>query len=141
MIFGDYRTLHRGTANSSPQMRPLLMNVYGREWWQDAVNYGHSFGGLDRAHGLPPWDAAAGAGALLCRVGSSPGSNMDVHAIVAGRRAVLLQQIEAATSGAHSSVPRPAAAATEAQVEANWWGLADLWENDLMSELRRREQH
>ena len=39
-IFGDYRTLHRGTANRSPEPRPLLMHVYGREWWSDAVNYG-----------------------------------------------------------------------------------------------------
>ncbi len=65
VIFGDYRTLHRGTANGSPKMRPLLMHVYGREWWQDAVNYGHNFGGLDRTHGLPSWDADAGAGALF----------------------------------------------------------------------------
>ena len=41
-IFGDYRTLHRGTANRSPEPRPLLMHVYGREWWSDAVNYGVS---------------------------------------------------------------------------------------------------
>ena len=45
-IFGDYRTLHRGTANRSPEPRPLLMHVYGREWWSDAVNYGVSLRSL-----------------------------------------------------------------------------------------------
>jgi len=57
-----------------------------------------------------------------------------------GRRAVLLQQIEAAASGAHGSMPRSATAASGAEAEANWWGLADLWETMLMDELRRREQ-
>ena len=85
---------------------------------QDAVNYGHNYGGLDSAHALPPWDAPAAA----------------------GRRAVLLQQIEGAASGAHGSVPRGPAAASADEAEANWWGLADLWEEDLMAELRRRAQ-
>jgi hypothetical protein len=82
------------------------------------VNYGHNYGGLDSTHALPPWDAPAAA----------------------GRRAVLLQQIEGAASGAHGSVPRGPAAASADEAEANWWGLADLWEEDLMAELRRRAQ-
>jgi hypothetical protein len=53
---------------------------------------------------------------------------------------VLLQQIEAAASGAHGSMPRSATSASDTEAEANWWGLADLWETVLMDELRRREQ-
>jgi Ser/Thr protein kinase RdoA (MazF antagonist) len=35
----DYQLLHGGTANISPQVRPILYLVYYRSWFQEAVNY------------------------------------------------------------------------------------------------------
>lgn len=38
-ILFDYRVLHAGVANRSNQIRPLLYNVYSRDWFRDSVNY------------------------------------------------------------------------------------------------------
>ena len=47
MIISDYRTIHRGLANLSPNVRPLAMLVYGRQWWNDKTNYGEGdYGGV-----------------------------------------------------------------------------------------------
>lgn len=35
----DYRLRHGGTANLSPQVRPILYNVYSRPWFRDSRNY------------------------------------------------------------------------------------------------------
>jgi hypothetical protein len=35
----DYRLVHRGTANRSPNSRPVLYLVYYRHWFRDRVNY------------------------------------------------------------------------------------------------------
>mmetsp|Transcript_6547 Transcript_6547/g.25310 ORF Transcript_6547/g.25310 Transcript_6547/m.25310 type:complete len:427 (+) Transcript_6547:140-1420(+) len=46
-ILADYRTLHRGTKNENPTPRLLGMNIWGRDWWTDTVNYGkHDYGGF-----------------------------------------------------------------------------------------------
>jgi ectoine hydroxylase-related dioxygenase (phytanoyl-CoA dioxygenase family) len=39
----DYRLAHRGMANRSSRVRPVLSIVYQRAWFRDAVN----FGGVD----------------------------------------------------------------------------------------------
>ena len=55
MVIADYRTVHRGTTNRSGKPRPMLMLIYGRDWWSDAVNYGTvNIGGaasLERRYG------------------------------------------------------------------------------------------
>jgi ectoine hydroxylase-related dioxygenase (phytanoyl-CoA dioxygenase family) len=33
VVISDYRTVHRGTVNRSKKPRPVMMSVYGREWW------------------------------------------------------------------------------------------------------------
>jgi ectoine hydroxylase-related dioxygenase (phytanoyl-CoA dioxygenase family) len=38
-ILMDYRLLHRGTANHSEQVRPILYVIYHRPWFKDYVNY------------------------------------------------------------------------------------------------------
>lgn len=38
-ILFDYRIIHAGIANKSDQIRPLLYNVYSRDWFRDSVNY------------------------------------------------------------------------------------------------------
>jgi hypothetical protein len=38
-IIFDYRILHRGLANGSPDDRPLAYFTYGRQWFRDATNY------------------------------------------------------------------------------------------------------
>jgi ectoine hydroxylase-related dioxygenase (phytanoyl-CoA dioxygenase family) len=46
IVFFDYRVVHRGTPNWSPDPRPVIMLVYGRPWWHDVVNYGlFNYGG------------------------------------------------------------------------------------------------
>ena len=35
----DYRLTHRGLANHSDQVRPILSVVYHRPWFRDAVNH------------------------------------------------------------------------------------------------------
>ena len=52
---------------------------------------------------------------------------------------MLMQQIRGAAAGHHGSVPGDDSGSI-AQREANYWGLADLWEEDIISELRRREK-
>jgi hypothetical protein len=39
LVLMDYRTVHRGGANTLEDPRSLAMLVYGRLWWRDAVNY------------------------------------------------------------------------------------------------------
>jgi hypothetical protein len=39
MVF-DYRLAHRGLANRSTRVRPVLSIVYQRSWFRDAVNFG-----------------------------------------------------------------------------------------------------
>eukprot|EP00617_Octactis_speculum_P007768 CAMPEP_0185796040 /NCGR_PEP_ID=MMETSP1174-20130828/160870_1 /TAXON_ID=35687 /ORGANISM="Dictyocha speculum, Strain CCMP1381" /LENGTH=231 /DNA_ID=CAMNT_0028491379 /DNA_START=658 /DNA_END=1350 /DNA_ORIENTATION=+ len=47
LIVADYRTIHRGTANLSPDPRVLAMSIWGRDWWVDSVNYGNKdYGGF-----------------------------------------------------------------------------------------------
>lgn len=38
-IFMDYRMLHRGLANNSDRIRPILYVTYYREWFRDYQNY------------------------------------------------------------------------------------------------------
>lgn len=38
-IFMDYRMLHRGLANNSDKLRPILYITYYREWFRDYQNY------------------------------------------------------------------------------------------------------
>ena len=38
-ILFDYRVIHAGVANKSEEIRPLLYNVYSRDWFRDSVNY------------------------------------------------------------------------------------------------------
>jgi ectoine hydroxylase-related dioxygenase (phytanoyl-CoA dioxygenase family) len=38
-IFMDYRMLHRGLANNSGSLRPILYITYYREWFRDYQNY------------------------------------------------------------------------------------------------------
>ncbi len=38
-ILFDYRVIHAGMSNKSDQIRPLLYNVYSRDWFRDSVNY------------------------------------------------------------------------------------------------------
>lgn len=40
VILADYRTVHRGRANTGPTTRPMAMLIFGRPWWFDTVNYG-----------------------------------------------------------------------------------------------------
>ena len=89
------------------------MHVYGRDWWSDAVNYGSHFGALEPGYDLPGWGTAGGA----------------------GRRAALLQQIQSAVAGVHTALPRPASASSMAEREAAFWGLASLWEDELVDAL------
>jgi hypothetical protein len=35
----DYRLVHAGTQNRSPNPRPVLYNVYARPWYRDWKNY------------------------------------------------------------------------------------------------------
>jgi hypothetical protein len=35
----DYRLIHRGTANRSDRMRPMLSLIYARPWFTDAENF------------------------------------------------------------------------------------------------------
>jgi hypothetical protein len=35
----DYRILHRGLANDSPDPRPIAYFTYARPWFRDATNY------------------------------------------------------------------------------------------------------
>ena len=35
----DFRTLHRGTANTSDKVRPFVLITYARPWWRDHGNY------------------------------------------------------------------------------------------------------
>eukprot|EP00656_Telonema_subtile_P036204 TRINITY_DN40165_c0_g1_i1.p1 TRINITY_DN40165_c0_g1~~TRINITY_DN40165_c0_g1_i1.p1 ORF type:complete len:382 (+),score=59.92 TRINITY_DN40165_c0_g1_i1:38-1183(+) len=45
-VIADYRTLHRGTMNRGSAPRPMMMMIWGREWWSDHVNYGvNDYGG------------------------------------------------------------------------------------------------
>ena len=124
-VIGDYRTLHRGTANMGLFPRHLMMLVYGREWWYDTVNYGVNFAGLNNGFELPEWTAANDE----------------------GRRATLLHHFQSASpcddgkckgSGAHPSVPRGVSASSLSGREAAFWGFADLWEDELAEELQRR---
>lgn len=49
VVIADYRTVHRGTINNDHAFRPLIMCVYGREWWSDVVNYGvGDYGGFNQ---------------------------------------------------------------------------------------------
>lgn len=49
----DYRTVHRGTLNRSPNRRSLTMLIFGRSWWQDITNYGmENYGGANEQEGL-----------------------------------------------------------------------------------------
>ena len=94
----------------------MLMHVYGREWWFDTVNYGTNYGAVGSAD--------AGLGAAWEAMGED------------GRRAELVRDQADWAGGAHPAVPRGAAASSEAQREATFWGLADLWEEDMMVELQ-----
>jgi ectoine hydroxylase-related dioxygenase (phytanoyl-CoA dioxygenase family) len=38
-ILVDYRLLHCGTANRSPDPRPILYNMYCRPWFRDSRNF------------------------------------------------------------------------------------------------------
>jgi hypothetical protein len=49
LVLFDYRTVHRGTANTSPHARPVAMFIYARSWWGDVVNYGENYGGAGNA--------------------------------------------------------------------------------------------
>eukprot|EP00049_Salpingoeca_infusionum_P007968 m.128580 g.128580 ORF g.128580 m.128580 type:complete len:122 (-) comp13873_c1_seq4:1820-2185(-) len=40
VIMFDYRTVHRGVANTSQKSRPLLYQVYSKSWFADVVNFG-----------------------------------------------------------------------------------------------------
>lgn len=35
----DYRTVHRGTANTSEKDRPLLYFTFARKWFSDTENF------------------------------------------------------------------------------------------------------
>lgn len=60
MVIMDYRTVHRGTLNKSGQHRPVIMLIYGREWWSDVVNYGTGdYGGYALKSN---WDKTTGGG-------------------------------------------------------------------------------
>ena len=61
VVLMDYRTVHRGGANSLSRSRVLAMLVYGRLWWRDAVNYmGDDYGGARRQPGGVKSDGQGG---------------------------------------------------------------------------------
>jgi hypothetical protein len=39
MLIFDYRVVHRGTANTGAEPRPVLYMVYSKPWWADRVNF------------------------------------------------------------------------------------------------------
>ena len=89
-----------------------------REWWFDVVNYGSNYGAVDPDEGLgKAWDT----------LGEE------------GWRLQLTRDQDAWAAGAHPSVPRGAAASVFGQREETFWGLADLWEDELAVELAARQ--
>ncbi|EGD78955.1 hypothetical protein PTSG_11804 [Salpingoeca rosetta] len=41
VVIFDYRTVHRGVANRhASKYRPLMYQVYTKEWFKDLVNFG-----------------------------------------------------------------------------------------------------
>jgi ectoine hydroxylase-related dioxygenase (phytanoyl-CoA dioxygenase family) len=38
-VIFDYRIIHAGMANNSDKIRPLIYNVYSRDWFRDTANY------------------------------------------------------------------------------------------------------
>eukprot|EP01034_Spumella_vulgaris_P021942 gene21942-28022_t len=37
----DYRVLHRGTANRSENIRPILVFTFAKPWYKDLLNFPH----------------------------------------------------------------------------------------------------
>ena len=65
--------MHRGGAVASAAPRVVFMNVYGRPWWKDAVNYeGGDYGGFE----APAREADEGAPALVAPAAKRPHETM-----------------------------------------------------------------
>lgn len=81
IILSDYRTIHRGTVNRGQVPRPVIMLVYGREWWTDVVNYGvGDFGGASSINiDYDPNDAEAHLVAHMRRQASATQEGTDAQ--------------------------------------------------------------
>ena len=123
IIMADYRTVHRGLANTASTARPVAMLIFARRWWVDAENYGDFQGGFDPL-------AALG--------GHTPNSDE-------GRRQRLLQPLMDAQRrpcGAEGCGRDEAAPADEEAMQRDregrrrhYYGLSDSWQAGLAREL------
>mmetsp|Transcript_23745 Transcript_23745/g.69527 ORF Transcript_23745/g.69527 Transcript_23745/m.69527 type:complete len:384 (-) Transcript_23745:11-1162(-) len=141
IILSDYRTIHRGTVNRSPLPRPMLMLIYGRDWWTDVINYGMGdYGGVNtakarsraRSSSQPEVESTVGPDSAR-----SPLARAKSHALLQSTpvRAHESSVVsgEPTLTGGRAEVGEPPVPSLS---EMMYWGLSTLWERGLTLELQ-----
>lgn len=130
LILADYRTVHRGTVNHSNRTRTLLMFIYGRDWWEDRVNYGsEDYGGAGlRSNAVSDTSTTKSLQKNILRrqLGTQDSTKVGV-------------EVSASCDG-------PTFSNGEAEKKERWlrermfWSLTNLWEAGMIRELQLQQR-